>query len=368
MRNTISKINRSIISAKEIQRVNKVIRFGLLARAGGGPIVKQFQSLFAKYFKKKYAFATNSGTAALHMAVSVLNLKHDDEVIVPDMTFIATANAVDMAGATPILVDVKEDLTISPKAIKKAITKKTKAIIPVHVTGRAADMETIMTIAREHNLIVIEDAAEALLSKHKGKYLGTWGDAGCFSFSPNKTITTGQGGIAVTNDDNIATNLRMLKDQGRPTRGSGGNDIHHIRGYNFKFTNLQAAVGLGQLHYLEARVKRMREIYKWYTEGLKNVSEIKLYPCDLKNGAVPQWTDIQTERRDELEKYLKDNNIDSRKYWHPIHTQAPYKQNDENFPNSTRLSGKSLWLSSAFTLTQEDINMVCEKIKEFFKK
>lgn len=333
-----------------------------------GDLTEEFEKKIFNLVQTKHAISASSCTAALFMCVKAFGIGHGDEVIVPDMTFIATANAVDMAGAAPILVDVKEDLTISPEAIKKAITPKTKAIIPVHVTGRAADMETIMAIAKEHNLIVIEDAAEALLSKYKGRYLGAWGHAGCFSFSPNKTITTGQGGIAVTNDDNIAVNLRMLKDQGRPTRGSGGDDIHHIRGYNFKFTNLQAAIGLGQLHYLAARVKRMREIYQWYAEGLKDVSEVKLYPCDLESDAVPQWTDIQTERRDELEKYLKENNIDSRKYWLPIHTQKPYKLSDKNFPNSTRLSNKSLWLSSAFTLTQEDINTVCEKIKEFFRK
>ena len=192
-----------------------------------GDLTEEFEKKIASLVQTKHAISATSCTAALFMCVKAFGIGHGDEVIVPDMTFIATANAVDMAGATPVLVDVKEDLTIDPEAIKKAITPKTKAIMPVHVTGRAADMEAVMKIAKEHNLIVIEDAAEALLSKHKGKYLGTWGDAGCFSFSPNKTITTGQGGITITNDDNIANNLRMLKDQGRPVRGSGGDDIHH---------------------------------------------------------------------------------------------------------------------------------------------
>lgn len=334
-----------------------------------GELTEKFEKQISYLTQTKHAISSTNCTSAIFMCLKAFGIGHGDEVIVPDMTFIATANAVDMAGAKPILVDVKEeDLTIDPEKIKKAITDKTKAIIPVHVTGRPADMEKIMEIAEEKKLIVIEDAAEALLSKHKGRYLGTWGHAGCFSFSPNKTITTGQGGIAVTNDDNIANNLRMLKDQGRPVRGSGGDDIHYVRGYNFKFTNLQAAIGLGQLHYLETRIKRMREINNWYKENLQDVKEIKLYSFNLEEGNVPQWTDIQTEHRDELEKYLKDNNIDSRKYWHPIHTQKPYRQNDEFFPNSTKLSNYSLWLSSAFTLTKNEIDLVCEKIKEFFKR
>lgn len=333
-----------------------------------GNLTQDFEEKIAKLVDAKYSVSSCNCTTGLFMCLKAYEIGHGDEVIVPDMTFVATANAVDMAGATPVLVDVGPDLNISIDAIKSAITEKTKAIMPVHVTGRGADMEAIMEIANEHNLIVIEDAAEALASKYRGKYLGTWGHAGCYSFSPNKTITSGQGGMIVTNDDNVVEKLKMLKDQGRPVRGSGGDDIHHMRGYNFKFTNLQAAIGLGQLHYLDERIKRMREIYRWYADGLRDASEVELYPCDIDGGAVPQWTDIKVEKRDELEQFLHEHNIDSRKYWHPLHTQKPYAADDANFPNSIKLSKQSLWLPSAFTLTQEDINTVCEKIKEFFEK
>ncbi|MBI2989727.1 MAG: DegT/DnrJ/EryC1/StrS family aminotransferase [Candidatus Magasanikbacteria bacterium] len=331
-----------------------------------GALTEAFESAIAKRVEIPYAVSATSCTAALFMCLKAFDIGHGDEVIVPDMTFIASANAVDMAGAMPVLVDVRrEDMTIDIEAVKKAISPATKAIIPVHVTGRAADMEAIMKLATERNLIVIEDAAEALMSKHKGKYLGTWGHAGSYSFSPNKTITTGQGGMAVTRDKTIFERLRMLKDQGRPVRGSGGDDIHHTRGYNFKFTNLQAAVGLGQLHYLDRRITRMREIYAWYAEGLRKVKNARLYPCDLEGGAVPQWTDIKLEQRDELEAYLRGYNIDSRKYWHPLHTQAPYKKNDDEFSNSIALSKSSLWLPSAFTLNQADIETVYERINMF---
>ena len=169
-----------------------------------------------------------------------------DEVIVPDVTFIATANAVTLTGASPVLVDIDpRTLTLDPQRTERAITTRTKAIVPVHVSGRAADLGAIMDIAQRHGLLVVEDAAEAFLSKHDGKCLGTFGIAGCFSLSPNKTVTTGQGGLVVTDDDRLHVRLRELKDQGRPVRGTGGDDAHDSVGFNFKFTNLQAAIGLG---------------------------------------------------------------------------------------------------------------------------
>lgn len=334
-----------------------------------GNFTTEFENKIAKLVGAKYAVAVTSCTSGMFLSLKGLGIGYGDEVIVPDMTFIATANAVDMAGAIPVLVDINpNDLTISIEAIKKAITPNTKAIIPVHVTGRGADMEAVLSIAKKHNLVVVEDAAEALASKYKNKYLGTYGKAGCFSFSPHKTITTGQGGVIVTDDEKLHKTLRMLKDQGRPERGSGGDDIHYIRGYNFKFTNLQAAVGLGQLNYFNTRIKRMREIYQLYEKELKSIKELSIFPCNIDNDAVPQWTDIAVERRDELVDYLKDRNIDSRKYWIPIHQQTPYKLSDDEFPNSTRLSRQALWLPSAFTLSDNDIRFVCDSIKEFYRK
>ena len=332
-----------------------------------GEVTKKFEKKIAALVGCKHAIAVTSGTAAIFLSLKALNIRPGDEVIVPDMTFIATANAAELCGAKPVLVDINPiDLNIDINSLAKAITDKTKAIIPVHVTGRAADMKTIREIANKKNLAVVEDATEALMSKYKGKYLGAWGDAGCFSFSPNKTITTGQGGIIVTNSDELEIKLRALKDQGRPTRGTGGNDIHNTIGYNFKMTNIQAALGLGQLRYLTARVKRMRRNYKLYTAQLKNIPGLSIFPCDLAGGAVPQWTDIATDERDELEQYLRARNIDSRKYWFPLHTQPPYFLPSGQFPNSEKMSLRSLWLPSAFTLTDEDVAAVCREIKNYF--
>lgn len=332
-----------------------------------GPFVAELEKKIANLVGAEYAIATTSGTVAIFLALKALGIGHGDEVIVPDMTFIATANAVSLCGAKPVLVDINPaNLTISIDAVKEAITLKTKAIVPVHVTGRGADMPAILDIAKKHNLYVIEDAAEALTSKQNGKFLGTFGDAGCFSFSANKTISTGQGGMIVTNNKNLYLKLKPLKDQGRPVRGTGGDDPHDTIGYNFRMTDLQAGMGLGQFIHLKERTTRMKRNYELYAKNLKNVAEISVFPS--KKGETPQWTDILAEKRDELADYLKNQNIDCRRYWHPIHRQLAYKLADKNFPNSTRLSPKALWLPSAFTMTDKEALAVCVKIKEFFSK
>jgi len=334
-----------------------------------GKLALLFEQKVCELLDCKHAVTVTSGTAAIFLALKALGIRHGDEVIVPDLTFIATANAVEMCGAKPVLVDVDpKTMTISTDAFSSAITEKTKAVIPVHVSGRAADMDAITKIAKENDIHVVEDAAEAFLSKHKGRCLGTFVKMGCFSFSANKTITTGQGGIIVTNDGKLNVHLRELKDQGRPARGTGGDDLHNVIGYNFKFTDLQAAVGLGQLTYLESRIERMKRTYQLYVEFLSGLTGISLFDFNIGGGEVPQWIDALVERRNDLDKYLRNNNIDCRRYWYPLHTQIPYRLPDENFPNSTKLSPKALWLPSAFTLSDSDIETVCNRINDFFSK
>ena len=337
--------------------------------ANEGKLTARFETEIAALLGAKYAVATTSGTSAIFLALKASGVGLGDEVIVPDATFIATANAVSLCGATPILVDIDPGtLTISIEALKKAITPKTKAIVPVHVTGRGADMESILAVANEHGLVVVEDAAEAFFSKHQGKYLGTLGDAGCFSFSAAKTITTGQGGMIVTNSDELYMKLKPLKDQGRPVRGTGGDDLHDTIGFNFKFTDIQAALGLGQLRLLSERTERMKRIYTLYREALRGISGFSVFDIDISGGGVPQWTDIIVERRNELDAYLKEDNIDCRRYWLPIHRQRAYLLPDDHFPNSTKLLTQALWLPSAFTLSDEDVVFVTDRIKEFFSK
>jgi perosamine synthetase len=196
--------------------------------------------------------------------------------------------------------------------------------------------------------------------------LGTWGDAGCFSFSAAKTITTGQGGMIVTNSDDLYETLKPLKDQGRPVRGTGGDDLHNTIGFNFKFTDIQAALGIGQLDLIHERVERMRSIYEMYREGLQGIPGLTVFDIDTKKGGVPQWTDALVERRDELDAYLKQFNIDCRRYWLPIHRQKAYPLSDDIFPNTIKYLPQALWLPSAFTLTDEDVTTVIGHIKEFY--
>lgn len=332
-----------------------------------GEYTARFEKATAKLIGAKHVIAAPSGTMAMFLSLKALGIGAGDEVIVPDLTFIATANAVDLCGAKPVLVDINPDnLTIGLKAIKQAITKKTKAIIPVHVSGRGADMPAIMKLARQNNLKVVEDAAEAFMSKHQGKYLGTFGDTGCFSLSPFKVVQTGQGGLIATGNDKLAFYLRQLKDQGRPKKGTGGDDLHPVRGYNFKFTNLQAAIGLGQLSQLEFRLEQIRKKYRQYKNELAG-SKFNLFEFDIKNGELPLWIDGWTEKRNALSDYLHKNNIGCRNFWLPIHRQAPYRLPDKKFPQTIKMSAQSLWLPSAFTSSEKEIALVCDKIINFLK-
>lgn len=314
----------------------------------------------------KHAVAVTSGTAALFCALKACGTEPDDEVIVPDLAFIATANAVTLTGARPVLVDIDPNrLTIDPQAMRRALTPRTKAVIAVHVSGRAADLTEILSITQRHKLIVIEDAAEALGSAFQGKLLGTFGAAGCLSFTATKLVTSGQGGMVVTNSDAIAKKLRELKDQGRPVRGTGGDDIHHSVGYNFKFTDLQAAVLLGQLTQLSKRQQKMRSIYSWYIQGLAHVSAIRLLPFALEHGESPLWIDAVAKDRNGLIDFLSNNHINCRKFWHPIHTQRPYQQS-LHVPHAEALARTAFWLPSSFQMTKSDVSYVCSMIAKYY--
>jgi perosamine synthetase len=353
------------IGPDELGLLKEVLESGYINEGG---VATTFEEKIARLLDVPHAVATTSGTSALFLSLAALGVGHGDEVIVPDLTFIATANAVKLAGATPVLVDVDPGtLNVDPAAVERAITPRTKAVMPVHVTGRGADMERLSAIASRRGLFVVEDAAEALRSRHQGRWLGTWGEAGCFSFSPNKTITSGQGGLVVTRDAKLAGRLRELKDQGRPVRGTGGDDLHPTLGYNFKFTNLQAAIGLAQLGYMDGRMERQKRIYQLYAEGLRDVSGIQVLPFDIEGGACPQWTDALADRRDELVAYLAARGASCRKFWHPLHTQAPYRLPDDAFPQAVKAAGRALWLPSAFTLTDADVREVVEMITMFYR-
>ena len=350
----------------EDARVAAVLKSNYL---NDGDVTTEFESRIAGLFGAAHAVATTSGTTAIFLALAAAGVGGGDEVIVPDVTFIATANAVRLTGATPVLVDIDpRTLNIDPRLVREAVTLKTKAIVPVHVSGRSADMPALLSIAAAHGLAVIEDAAEALLSESHGHKLGTLGTAGCLSFSPNKTITTGQGGMVLTHDAAFAARLRALKDHGRPVRGTGGNDEHPTLGFNFKLTNLQSAVGLAQAEELEARVARLKQIYRVYRDGLQGIDGVTLPGFDVEGGEAPQWVDAIVERRDELVAHLLTLNVHCRPFWFPLHTQPPYRRPESQFPHSARLMPKALWLPSALSLTDADVVTVCQAIKDFYAR
>ena len=333
-----------------------------------GDVTREFERLMAAALGARHAVAVTSGTTAIFLALVGLGVGAGDEVIVPDITFIATANAVTMTGATPVFADIDPSrLTIDPEAFARAITPRTRAVVPVHVSGRAAAIEQILAVATARGIAVVEDAAEALLSKHDGRCLGTFGRAGCFSFSPNKTITTGQGGLIVTDDEVLHGRLRELKDQGRRVLGTGGNDVHPVIGFNFKLTNLQAAVGIAQLARLELRGQHLRRLYGWYRDGLAGITQMKILPFDVDAGETPQWVDVLADDRDGLHADLTAHNVHCRPFWYPIHTQQPYHRADDAFPETMRVASKALWLPSALSLSAGDVRTVCAHIRRFYR-
>ena len=334
-----------------------------------GSFTKKFESDSKRILKSKYALATTSGTMALYLSLKALNIKSGDEVIIPNITFQATVNAVKMSGAKPILVDINpKNLLIDLNALKKSITKKTKVVIPVHVSGRGENIIEILKICKKNKIKIIEDAAEAFGSKIKKKYLGNYGECGCFSFAPNKIITTGQGGLIITNKKKIFQKLKALKNQGRIGQSTGGEDNFVSWGINSRFTNLQAAFGLSQLKTFNQRKKKLIDNYKFYLKELVQNKDFRIFNFDIKNGELPLWTDVYSSRRNKLIKFLKRNNIQCRPYWLPINTTIPYKNPKKKFPNSKKLFKKLMWLPSSLDLTTKELKKVCKKINEFNSK
>lgn len=330
-----------------------------------GSVTRLFETKIAEYIGVRHCVAVTSGTTAITLALMALGIGPGDEVIVPDVTFIATANAVRLAGADVKLVDVEPHrFTIDIDKVKKTIGSRTRAIAPVDVNGRGADYNALESLAAEKGLHLVCDSAEGLGSQWRNRCLGTFGDAGCFSFSANKTVTTGQGGMVATNNTDLYHRLLELKDQGRRAQGTGGNDLHPVMGFNFKFTNIQAAIGLAQLEKLPERLQKARQRDTWYRELLADVDGIVMPPVDHESGEVLQWTDVLVADRDRLETALSRSDIGCRPFWFPLHTQRPYAADDAGFPNALIICKQGLWLPSCFDLMNEQVAMTVDVIRK----
>lgn len=351
------------IGEREKQLVSEVLNSAYI---NDGEVTRAFETKVAKFVGAKHCVAVTSGTAAITLALMGLGVVPGDEVIIPDLTFIGTANAVKLAGAVVKLVDIEpERFTIDVEKVEDAIGLRTRAIVSVDVNGRGANYDVLEPLVKNRGLFLVCDAAEALGSKYKGQYLGSFGDAACFSFSANKTVTTGQGGMIATNNTELYYRLLELKDQGRRKQGTGGNDLHPVMGFNFKLTNLQAAVGIAQMERLSERLQKAQQRDMWYRDLLSNFSGITFPPIDIDGGEVLQWTDILIEDRVKLSNTFNNANIGHRAFWYPLHTQKPYLLPSTSlFTSAVTVSERGLWLPSYFSLTREQSEFVAKVIMD----
>ena len=330
-------------------------------------LTHQFEERIKELTGAKHAIAVCNGTAALFCCLKSLDIGAGDEVIVPNLTFIATANAVIMAGAVPVLCDIRrEDLSFDLDKLESCITSKTKAIMPVHLYGFSADMDAITEVADKYGLKVIEDAAQGVGVRYKGTHTGTMGDMGVLSFYGNKTITCGEGGIVLTDDDKLSKRCYQLKNHGRSSKGVF---VHESIGYNFCFTEMQAAVGLAQMDKLMNIIEYKHKIKSEYVEHLNQFME-PLLPDENITTPVYWFTSFLTPHKKDLQSYLKSKGIQTREFFYPLDKQPCYNSNvirASSFEVSHGLFSQGISLPSSFGLSTENQTRIIDTVKEYFK-
>jgi len=331
-----------------------------------GKFISQFEIEFSSFVGVKHSAAVSNGTVAIHLALLALGIGIGDEVIVPSFTYIASVNAIKYTGAEPVFVD--SDLStwqIDPTKIEEKITNKTKAIMAVHLYGQPCEMDTILLIAEKHKLFIIEDCAEAFGSLYKNNHVGTLGDISTFSFFGNKTITTGEGGMVVTNNHGFHDKVVRLKGQGL---AKDKEYYHDIIGYNYRMTNICAAIGVAQLERANDLIEKKILIAKWYEEKLKNLPVI--FHSQIGNVKHSFWmVSILLKDSDEREKirfHLKQNAIETRPAFHPVHLMPMYLKDDFSLPVAEELGSRGINLPSYPDLNENDVEFICNTIKEFY--
>ncbi|HRY52908.1 MAG TPA: DegT/DnrJ/EryC1/StrS family aminotransferase [Candidatus Portnoybacteria bacterium] len=352
------------ITQKEIDAVSRAIKEGNISSTA--KYVGLFEKAFAKKFGVKYAVAVNSGGSALFLALWALGIKKGDEIIVPTFTMVATANAVVQCGAKPVFVDCEENGNIDVKKIEEKITKKTKAIIPVHIYGHPCDMDEIMAIAKKHKLFVIEDTAEAHGALYKNKLAGTFGDMGCFSFYANKVMTTGEGGMIITNNAALYKKLIKLKAYYFHDKR---HFWHEQQAWNLRMSALEASLGLAQLERLNELVSLRRENARYYTDKLQGLKDYLVFPSEKKGAKSVFWMYglvLKKGNRDKLMKFLEKNGVETRTYFFPMNWQPIYKET-EPYPVADRLGRNGLYLPSSSHLTKAEKDRIIGLVKKFFK-
>lgn len=338
-----------------------------------GSYVTRFEATVARWCGVPHGVACSSCTTGLQMALMALGVGSGDEVLVPDFTLIVSANTVIQAGARPVLVDVDERTwCIDPGKLEKKIGPRTRAIMPVHMYGHPCDMPAIMDIARRHQLLVIEDCAEAHGAQIAGRMVGSFGDAACFSFYGNKILTTGEGGMVLCSDAALAEKIRLLRNQAF----EHPRFVHREMGFSYRMTNVQAAIGLAQAEKANQKVEKKREIARWYAEAFANVEDIET-PWEAPGAKNVYWMygvklgNSFRRGRDAVMAAMKERGVETRAFFCPMHRQPVFQRSDPRFPDvsgeypvSDDLWKRGLYLPSGLGLTRSQVEEVVEKLAE----
>jgi perosamine synthetase len=333
--------------------------------SSSGKYISAFEEAFAKFCGVRHAITANNGTTALHLALVAMGLQPGDEVIIPTVTYIATANAIRYCGATPVLADVLPDtMNLDPADIEKRITPRTKGVIPVHLYGHPADMDAINLIAHRHKLWVLEDAAEAHGAEVNGRRVGALGTCATFSFFGNKIVTTGEGGMITTDDDELAARLRLYRGQGMDPKRRYW---FPVVGYNYRMTNIQAALGLAQMETVDQALVERARLAHWYDEALAPLAaQLHLPKCQPWAKQVFWMYTVflregGEERRDAVMQHLDFDGIETRPVFYPMHVLPPYAQ-PSTFPVADVWAGRGINLPTHLELTRDDVQRIADSL------
>lgn len=365
-KNNFIPIAQPSISKKDIEYVTDAVKSGWVSSLGS--YIQEFEEKFAAFCNTRYALTTSNGTSALHLTLAAKEIGEGDEILVPDFSFIATANSVVYSRATPVFIDIDPiTLCIDPKVLKRSLTPRTKAIIVVHTYGHPANMDEINKIANDFNLYVIEDAAEAHGAEYKGKPVGGLATAGCFSFYGNKLITSGEGGMITTDDPELYSRACLLRDHAMSKEKKYW---HTSIGYNYRMTNLQAALGVAQMERIDEFLAKKKLIFFWYQQRLSGIQNVRLNAEETwaKNSYWVICVEIRgysEQQRDELMVILRKHGIDSRPYFYPISHMPMF--NRAVSPVSSKISKIGLNLPCFHDITEQQVEYICEKLLSYLE-
>lgn len=354
------------LSGNEKKYVNECIDSSWISSKGH--FVTDFENAFSKYIGVKHGIAVSNGTVAIHVAAKALGLGEGDEIICPTFTYIASANPFEQLGCKVVFCDSLTDTwQMDPADVKRKITPKTKALMVVHLYGHPAEMDALCKIAKDNGLFLIEDCAEAIGSKYKNQYVGSFGDVACFSFFGNKTITCGEGGMVCCNNDELAERVRHLKGQGAVCWREYW---HDVSAYNYRMTNIQAAIGLAQFEQIEKFITDKRQIAQWYMDELSDTPLVfhKPYGDVLHTFWMISVLAQNKEERIALREHLKQAGIETRPAFPCIHQMPIYNKNFQCFPVAEDLSSRGMNLPSYPALNEIDVKEICKEIKVFYGK